>query len=191
MASLRKKIKALVADRPEYEINPEYQTNQALALNQAFGRDTAIQGQEENIEQQAADDVGMAQQYSGNTAALLNTIGSINTGKNAALRNLGNDEAAIQRQKMQSLYGANTAMAEEKDKAWNYNVNEPYMTKLADLRAKKKARQENLWKGIDTIASLGTNLLAPGAGSLLKGKVAGIGGTPTMDIYGGNGSGIV
>ena len=50
---------------------------------------------------------------------------------------------------------SNTALAEEKDKAWNYNVNEPYQNQMNYLVQKKRARTETAWKMMDFVASLG------------------------------------
>jgi hypothetical protein len=164
--NLKKQLDQLLANRPKYNIADEYGQNQALAGAQAFGRDRAIQGQENNIEQQSADSLGEASQVSSSTSSLLNTIGNISDSKNNALRGLATDEAGINRAKMQDLFGSNIAMGEEKDKAFDYNVNQPYQNKVAELRTRRKAKQENAWKIADTLASMGMSLIAPGAGSV-------------------------
>ena len=66
---------------------------------------------------------------------------------------------------MRDLYGANQAMIDEKDKQWNFNVNEPYQNQLQALRDKKKFRQEMLFKALDTVGSLG---ISAASGGLLK-----------------------
>lgn len=154
--SLKKQINALLASRPQYQINEEAFENQDLARANAFGRDRAIQGMEQDIEQGAADTLGQAQGISSSSSALLSALGSINEQKNSALRGLGQDEAQLQRGKMQDLYGANMATIEEKDKAFDYNVNQPYQNKIEELRMRRKARQENAWRALDTVMGLGT-----------------------------------
>ena len=161
--SLKSQIDQLVANRPQYNIANEYGTNQDLATTNAFGRDRSIQQQESNIEQQSANTAGQIGDYSSNTGALLDALRGITSDKNTALRNLGADEAAIQQQKLGTLMGTNTVMAEEKDKAWNYNVNQPYQTKMKNLVDRRKARQENAWKAVDAALSLGTMGLSSGA----------------------------
>lgn len=152
--SLKKQIDSQIAARPKYNINEEAYQNQDLARNQAFGRDRAIQGMETQIEQGAADTAGMLQNYSGSASSILSALGSINESKNASLRGLAVNEAGLRRGKMQDLYGANMNLVDEKDKEWNYNVNDPYQLKLEELRMRRKARQENAWKIADTATSL-------------------------------------
>lgn len=139
--SLKKKIDAQVAARPKYNISNQYYDNQAMARNAAFGRDTAIQQQENNLEQESADAIGMAGQYSNSASGILSTLSSISSSKNQALRNLAVDESAIHRQKQQDLYGVNTQLAEEQDKAFEYNVNTPYQQKIERLQESKRRRQ--------------------------------------------------
>jgi len=167
--SLKSQLDALLANRPEYKISDEYGENTGLATANAFGRDRAIMGQENNIEQESADALGEASQVSSSTSSLLNTIAGISDSKNTALRGLATDEAGIQRGKMQDLYGANLASAEEKDKAFDYNVNQPYQNKVDELRKRRKQRQENAWKIADTIASLGLSAATGGTSKAVTG----------------------
>jgi len=166
--SLKSQIDALVANRPEYNVAGEYGQNQAIATANAFGRDRSIQQQESNVEQQSANAAGQIGDYSANTGALLDALRGITSDKNAALRNLGADEAAIQQQKLGMKFGADTAMAEEKDKAWNYNVNQPYQTKMNNLVQRRKARQENIWKAVDAALGIGGTMASGGATRIPK-----------------------
>jgi hypothetical protein len=155
---LNKKIKNLIENRPQYQIQDEAYENQALAKNQAFGRDRGIQQAEQNIMTSGADAMGQAQQVSGSTNALLDTFAGITGNQNQALAGLGVDEAQLQSQRMQDVYGGNNAMIDEQDKAWNFNVNEPYQNQMQALRDKKKFRQEMLFKALDTVGAVGTGL---------------------------------
>ena len=154
MASLKKQIDDLIKNRPKYTIQDEAYENQALAKNMAFGRDRGVMAAENNIETQAADAIGQAQQVSNSSNAILDTIAGVTGNANQNLRDLGVDEANIQASRMRDLYGANSAMIDEQDKAWNFNVNEPYQNQIQELRNRRKARQENIWKAIDTIGGL-------------------------------------
>lgn len=168
--SLNSQINELISNRPKYKIQPGYAENQnlaqqglTLAKNTAFGRSRAIMAQEKNIDQNAADTMYAAGNESGSTSALLNTLAQVNNSRNTALRGLAADEATIQNANMAQVYGqqagemnANTAMSEEQDKEWNYNVNEPYMNKLNMLVQKKKFRQGLLMKGLDVLGSAAT-----------------------------------
>lgn len=162
MANLKKQIDELIKNRPQYSIQPEAYETQALAKNMAFGRDRALQQQEQNIETGAADAIGQAQQVSGSTNAILDTIAGITNSKNQSLRSLAVDEASLQSQRMRDLYGANSAMIDEQDKAWNFNVNEPYQNQIQELRLRRKAKQENLFKILDTLSSLGVSAATGG-----------------------------
>jgi hypothetical protein len=152
---LNKKIKNLIENRPQYQIQDEAYENQALAKNQAFGRDRGIQQAEQNIMTSGADAMGQAQQVSGSTNALLDTLAGISGNQNQALAGLGVDEAQLQSQRMQDVYGGNNAMIDEQDKAWNFNINEPYQNQMQALRDKKKFRQELLFKALDTVGAVG------------------------------------
>lgn len=138
----KKEIKNLLKNRPKYEIADEAFENQASARSQAYGRDRSIQMQQENINQEAANAASAAKDVSGSTSSLLSTIAAINANKTGQLRGLAQDEAAMQQGKLQTLYGANNAMIDEKDKAWNYNVNMPYQQKLQ--RANEKLRRAQM-----------------------------------------------
>jgi len=152
--NLKKQIDELIKNRPEYSIQDEAYQNQALAKNQAFGRDRGIQQAESNIQTQATDAVGQAQQVSGSSNAILDTIAGITGNANNSLRSLGVDEANIQSGRMRDLYGANNAMIDEKDKEWNFNVNEPYQNQIQELRNRRKAKQETFFKILDTTVAL-------------------------------------
>ncbi len=160
--SLNKKLAKLVKNRPQYQINQEAFDNQALATANAFAPDQSIQQQRNILDQDVANTLNQVQQTSSSSSAILSTLAKINDSKNAAMRGLAGDEAAIQRDKMRDLYAANDALSEEKDKAWNFNTNEPYQNQIQMLRDKKKARQENMWRILDTVGSLGVSLLSGG-----------------------------
>lgn len=138
----KKEIKNLLKNRPKYEIADEAFENQASARSQAYGRDRSIQMQQENINQEAANAASAAKDVSGSTSSLLSTIAAINANKTGQLRGLAQDEASMQQGKLQTLYGTNNAMIDEKDKAWNYNVNMPYQQKLQ--RANEKLRRAQM-----------------------------------------------
>lgn len=172
--SLNQQIKDLINNRPKYNIAAQYGQNQALATSQAFGRDRSIQQQESNIEQDSANTVNDAQMYSSSTSGLLDALSKITSNKNSALRGLAADESAIQNQKISQLYGANTAQAEEQDKAWNYNVNQPYQLKLNALVQRKKNRSELLSKGLDLVGSAAAFALGgPLGAGVFKGASSG------------------
>lgn len=161
--NLKKQIDELIKNRPKYEIKDEAYENQALAKNQAFGRDRGIQQAESNILANQANAVGESQQVSNSTNALLGTLEGMTGNVNNSLRSLGVDEANVASGRMRDLYGANNAMIDEQDKEWNFNVNEPYQNQIQELRNRRKARQENFFKILDTIGGLGVSAATGGA----------------------------
>lgn len=177
---LKQQITDLVANRPQYAINDEAYDNQALAKARAFGRDRTVQMAEENVDQDVATDVGQAKNISGNTGSVLDTLRAIATGGMDSKRNLAMQESSLRDSRMGELYNANNAMIDEKDKAWNFNVNEPYQNKIMELRQKRRFRQELGLKALDfagTIAAAGMT----GGTSL---AVKGVGGAPVAPING-------
>lgn len=143
-----KKLKNELANAPKYKITDEAFENQAIAKSEAYGRDRSIQMQEQNISQEAANAAGQARDITSSTSALLNTISQINAAKTQGLRGLAQDEAGLMNQKKQQLMGANNAMIDEKDKAWNYNENMPFQMRVAMYRDKIKSNQEAQMAGL-------------------------------------------
>lgn len=143
-----KKLRNELANAPKYKITDEAFENQAIAKSEAYGRDRSIQMQEQNISQEAANAAGQARDVTSSTSALLNTISQINAAKTQGLRGLAQDEAGLMNQKKQQLMGANNAMIDEKDKAWNYNENMPFQMRVAMYRDKIKSNQEAQMAGL-------------------------------------------
>lgn len=175
--SLNAKIRRQIKKMPKYEINKEAFENQAIAKTRAYGRSAAVQAQEDNIEQGAANAAYDASNVANDTSSLLSTIAAINANKNNSLRGLAADEAMIQQQNTGELYAANDAIIDEKDKAWNQNVMAPWAAKLQDLQ-RRKANRTGFWNNlagglIGAVASVATG------GGLLNGKKQNSGSTAT------------
>ena len=160
--SLRKKMDKLIANRPQYQIQPEAFENQAIARGEAYGRNRAIQGQQTQLDQDTSNAVGAAKDVTNSTAGLLSTLSAIQANKDQARRGLATQEAQIQQQNVGQLMNTNQAMIDEKDKAWNFNVNEPYQNQIASLRERKKARGELAGSIIGAVGSIGGGLLGGG-----------------------------
>lgn len=175
---------------PKYTINDEAFENQSLARSAAFGRDRSIQMQEGNLEQDAADAAGAARDVTGSTSSLLSTIAAINANTTTGRRGLAQDESVIKRQNMGQLYGANQAMIDEKDKAWNQNVYAPWAAHLQNLK-EKKANRDAKWGSIaGGLLSAGATVLGGPIGGAVAGSLLGSGGgTQTQGTYTGGGGG--
>lgn len=137
-----------LANAPKYQITEEAFANQALAQSDAFGRDRSIQMAQEDTAQSAANTIGEAKNVTNSTSALLQTLATINQSRNQQLRGLAQDEAVLMNQKRQQLYGANAAMIDEKDKAWNYNQNMPFQMRVAKYRDQAKVGSEMEMAGV-------------------------------------------
>ncbi|HTJ52628.1 MAG TPA: hypothetical protein VL443_24400 [Cyclobacteriaceae bacterium] len=163
-----KALKRQIARAPKYTINDEAYQNKAVAEGQAFGRDRSMMMAQQNLEQDAANAANQAKQVTGSTSGLLSTIAAINANKNTNIRGIAQDEASLQNQKIQQLYNVNNQMIDEKDKAWNYNVNMPYQMKIAALRDKIQSNTEMSAKGLDYETSTSTAFMGS-MGSMMGG----------------------
>lgn len=158
----QKKLDKLIENRPEYSISDEAQQNQAMARSEAYGRDRAIQGAETELEQGAANAVAQAKDVTSGTSGLLSTIAAIQANQDTTRRGLANDEAAMRSGKINTLMNANSAMIDEKDKAWNYNENMPYQMKVAALRDRIKFNQEQAAQQYAASSNFMTSMFAGG-----------------------------
>jgi hypothetical protein len=193
----QKKLNKLIDNRPKYKIADEAYDNQAIAKAEAYGRDRAIQGQEQELEQDAANAVADVKDVTSGTSGLLSTIAAINANKDQSRRGLAQQEAQLMAQKKGQLLDVNNQMIDEKDKAWNYNENMPYQMKVAALRDRIKFNQEQAAQQYAASSNFMTNMFAGGSFNYQQpnsgqtqtqdgggGSVAG--GGPT---YGGSGGG--
>lgn len=140
--------------RPKYKVNPQYTDNVALAEGRAFGTNTAIDQGNNQLDQDQAEGINNAQRYSSSASSILNTLSSLTGKKMQSQRALVGDNAQLQVQGANQLQDANRALAEENDKAWNYNNNMPYQNMVEDINKAQPAIAENLGKRKDLLASL-------------------------------------
>ncbi len=144
----QRKLQRELKNAPKYKITDEAFNNQAIAQSNLYGRDRGIQMAQENVSQSAADASKQARDVTSSSSALLSAIAEINANKNQQLRGLSQDDQMLRQQKTGMLMGANNAMIDEKDKAWNYNQNMPFQMRVAALRDKIKTNQELTMAGI-------------------------------------------
>lgn len=149
-----KNLKKEIANRPKYDVAGEYSENKNLAANQAYARDRAVQNQEERIDQSAANAFDNAQQTSNSQPALLAALTGINANTSAAKNDLVDQEQQNRARGMGMMMQTNNQIAEEKDKAWNYNTNEPYQDRKRRLAEKQKFNRELGMKAVDLAGSL-------------------------------------
>lgn len=170
--SLNKKIQSAIKTLPKYKVQSEYDENQGLARSLAFGRDRAVMNQEDNIKSATSSAMDAAAQASNSGSGILATLGAINANQQSNFKDLAGTEASIKAANMQGLQNANTAMAEEKDKEWEHNVNTPAQLKLQALVERKKRRdelaQQAIIAGIGVAGSVATGMMGGGGGDKAK-----------------------
>lgn len=159
MARLKKRIQALEANRPVYEIADEAFESQEIAKRQAFGEPTEITTAKTALEQTVADTMGQATKVSESGSGLLATLSAINSQKQKSYLGLASAEASIKSQRLGDLYRSNRAMIEEKDKAFEFNVAAPYADKLSTLREQKAQRTENWMRVADVVGGIATSVI--------------------------------
>lgn len=142
--SARKKREKLIKKMPKYQIADEAYQNQAVARSRAFGRDRSIQGQEAQVQQDAANAASKATQVSSSTSDILGTISAIQANTNSARRGLASDEAAIQQQNVGNLMMANSQMIDEKDKQFRQNQYAPWAAKMG-LKTEQAQNNQNIF----------------------------------------------
>lgn len=183
----KKEIAKLKKSRPKYEIQDEAFQNQNIARSEAYGQDRGIQMQQQKLEQDAATSVSAAKEITDSTSGLLSTIAAIDANKNDANRSLSQDAATLRNQKMQQLLGVNNQMIDEKDKAWNYNVNEPYQLKIAEQREKLKRAQAISDSFSGVAIAVGSNAATSGSQTSQNGQ-SGDSGNGQAGVFGMLGS---
>lgn len=156
----------LIANRPQYKVQSEASQNQAIARSQVYGRNRAIQNQETQLNQDTSNAVADIKDVTSGTSGLLSTLSAIQANKDQTRRNFAGQEAQIQQQNTGQLLNTNQAMIDEQDKAWNFNVNEPYQNQIAALRERKKARGELAGSIIGAVGSIGGGLATGGMSSI-------------------------
>jgi len=113
--------------RPTYSVDGGYQTNVDEAAALAKGRIKQFSNAEAKADQAMANSAELAKGFSGNNTSM--AIGSLiaaQNQRNEAQRDVLGAESAFQANAMQNLASQRQALAEEQDKAFNYNKNMPY-----------------------------------------------------------------
>ena len=159
----QKDMNKLLSNRPQYQISSEYQENENIAANvrDMYGRlinTSELPGQtqmQNKLAQNSANATGSAAMYGVDNPALLAQLANSTLQLQDSAQNDLNIEGAKFRQinignyadATRHLEDTKTAMAEEKDKAWNYNINDPYQNKVDSARKRVKSNTEMIQKG--------------------------------------------
>lgn len=141
--------------RPKYDIPKEIGKN--VAQYQNLSNTSRMPGQglmEQQLKNQAGESVAQMNRMGGSSQNRLAAIAGLNRNMQASMTNIGLQGAMAQRQSMDQLAQQRDTMAKYKDQAWNYNVNEPYMMRVAEKRALKEASSHNISTGLQSASDL-------------------------------------
>lgn len=138
--------------RPEYEIPPEAKA--ALALSQQeYGTDMPGLAM-------ATEQADIAAANAANVARLtpnsMGAIAMIQAQRQAAGRQVQQDNLAYRQMQSQRYQGALGQMADQQDKAWQLNKFAPYSDKYNELREMYGAGTQNIAGALDNLSGIGT-----------------------------------
>lgn len=148
----KEKARELAVSRPDYEVNPLYGENLDLAESEVGG----LSARGEQAYNQLND-----KQFSSSLDAILKSGGGVNSigdlyssGQEGRLRLAQlNDE--LRMNQIRTLMGTRTQMADQDDKAFEFNEWRPWADKASANAEARKAADEGIWSGIQTIAGAG------------------------------------
>lgn len=131
--------------RPEYKIPDEAYQN----LNQA--QQEALQGMPAAVQQQYINNLNQSSAYAlsqaGSRRAGLTGVAALNQNQNQALQGLAAQNAQVQMQNRQQLYGMRNQLADYKGQAFQFNQVNPYYERTAQNQALMGAGMQNISQG--------------------------------------------
>lgn len=187
--------------RPTKNVQSEYYNNAALANFNAANRGLPGQGLIQNqLASAQGRAVGGAIQSQRDPSSIAAVLGASQGNYNQGIENLGVQAAKFQQGQQGIAYGMNTALAQQKDQAWDWNSKQKYLGAVAAASALKYGGGLNTAAGVGDAANIGTAIafggknpygqLPPyGQGQYGRGG-NGWGGQPYNNGWGNNGIGV-
>lgn len=163
--------------RPLYSINQEYQYNLDLLKSSLGLPQSALNLYYQNTGQQRSQ--GIDALLAGGGSA--NQISQFLNQGNRDNQNILAMDAMQRKQDLQGIIGAQTMLANEKDKAWQLNKYAPYADKAQAIAQEKQAGIQNIFGGLNSASGA----FATDATSKLADSLSGASG---MDKVGATGS---
>lgn len=157
-AKSNKEIEKLKKMIPEYEANPLAAQRLGLAQQQLQGRMPGAQQAEQNIYQQTANQMSMAQRGATDASQLLATGGAIGGQANQAFTGLSQAEAGDYQRRYGNLTSAQEGQIAEQDKVFQSKMNK-YQT-LAQLGGAQAQNRSNAWSSIGNLGQAGLTAFA-------------------------------
>lgn len=134
--------------RPTQKVNKETTENAAMYRNAVQGADPIANRATENIARGVSNQTSQAAKYATSGADVLNMLGSSQNQANQAIQDVAANSAKRKESMMGAYARANTALAGEKDKAFDYNRKERFKEDTAKKSALEMAGKKNLNTGI-------------------------------------------
>lgn len=157
---------------PTENVQPEYQenVNQATNMAQTGLPDQVYNNQLNNIQRNQAGGL-MALSRSANPGG---NVASIVRSGDDATSNLNAQDAMARNRNLLNLLNQRMQLAQQKDKAWDWNHQQRYLQNLAKANAYRSAGNQSINSGVTD--AMGTVTAANGAGAFSGGGSAGGGG---------------
>lgn len=169
----REAKKLLKTPRPVREIAGGVVDNLALAKNR-YAQDMPGSGQLKNdIYGSSANAANMAIQSGQSPSSIMSTISSVNANQLDKFGELNRYNAEYRDRGLQTLMGANSALANEQNQAWDWNKKQKYLSDMLAASALQNASKRNVFSAINDVANIGVGLLG-------NAKSTGIAGTMPM-----------
>jgi hypothetical protein len=139
--------------RPTYSIDPSYQYNVDILKNTMGLPQSALDLYYKNIGQNTNQGINGILSSGGNA----NQIASLVNGQNQNYENIAVQDALQRKQDINGILGAQTALAEQKDKAWQLNFFDPYKDRAQAISAEKTAGLNNIFGGLNSVSGAFAN----------------------------------
>ena len=148
-----RQMNRLMANRPKYNISQgymdAYNTYKRLAGSEMPGYNLM----QDQIGQSTAKAMTSAERGAMSSNQFMDAALNAQDKELDALRNLGIMSQQWQSQQQQNLAQAQNQMGALQDQAWDYNVNQPWQTKMTIANEKRQAGAQNLFGGMGDMAS--------------------------------------
>lgn len=157
------KAKNILKDlqRPTYTIPTEATKALSTAKNIASSMQMAgQQNVQQRIDQSSANALYGIEQNATSGAEALAALTGVYANQMGQENQLGANAAMDYERRQQAAQSAMNTYAGWQDKAWDYNVNQPYQDKLNAAQALAQAGMTNKYQGLKSLAGVGANAIA-------------------------------
>lgn len=161
-SSQKKEAERIAAanQRPTKSVQQEYLNNQSLAAFNAANKRLPGYGMLENrLAAAQGRAVGGAIDSQRDPASVAAVLSASQGNYDKAIEDLGVQGANFQRGNQQIAYGMNTALAQQKDAAWDWNSKQKYLSAMAAASALRNAGGQNQAGAFNEVADIGTSML--------------------------------